>query len=130
MIARYISHFVKVISIKKVRGKLIANTDGSFHQLGEICQMKKLPLEVFNNRESSFFEKIDIMGYTCLEQDVMYESYRGELGVGSIIKFKNVGGYSIVSKPQFIRPNCPMYVDDKIILRQETFNDVFDKFYF
>ena len=129
LVARYISLYTKVISIKTVRGRVLANTDGSFEQLGEICQMKKLPISVLN-RNGDYYDSIDIMGYTCLEQDLMYEAYKGNLSVGSIIRFDNVGGYSIVSKPQFIKPNCAMYVNDNMIMRPETFNDVFDKFKF
>ena len=51
------------------------------------------------------------------------------------IVFENVGGYSIVSKPQFIKPQSAMYVKTsdghvKQIMRAETFDDVFGKFNF
>ena len=48
-------------------------------------------------------------------------------------QFGNVGGYSIVSKPPFIQPDCQMlcYSQDgtiKVIKRAETFDDVFNTF--
>ena len=73
------------------------------------------------------------MGFTCLEQDVMFSSYEGTLAVGDLIEFRNVGGYSIVHKPQFINTQCAMYAlkqdgSVKTIMREETFDDVFGKF--
>ena len=56
------------------------------------------------------------------------------LAVGDRLVFGNTGGYSVVSKPQFIRPNCRMLAWERTgareIMRPETFEDVFDKFVF
>lgn len=136
VIARYMSFVSKVLSIKNVRGRRIANMDGDYHNLGEICTMKKLPTETIpSDNPKHYFDKIDIMGFTCLEQDIMVPEWSGELSEGDIIVFENVGGYSIVSKPQFIKPQCAMYVkringEVKQIMRAETFDDVFNKFSF
>ena len=75
------------------------------------------------------------MGFTCLEQDIMIPEWEGYLAEGDLIVFENVGGYSIVSKPQFIKPQSAMYVEQingdlKMIMRAETFNDIFGKFSF
>jgi diaminopimelate decarboxylase len=136
VVARYLNFITKVLSINEIRGRFIANMDGDYHNLGEICTMKQLPHEIIpkgNNRR--YFENIDIMGFTCLEQDVLYPHYKGKLAEGDVIVFNNVGGYSIVSKPQFIKPQSAMYVAKcdgslKQIMRAETFNDVFSKFSF
>lgn len=136
VVARYLSFVSKVLSIKNVRGRWIANMDGDFHNLGEICTMKKLPTEVLaSGNKQMHYDKIDIMGFTCLEQDVMVPEWSGDLAEGDIIVFENVGGYSIVSKPQFIKPQSAMYVKRingkvKQIMRAETFDDVFNKFNF
>ena len=136
VVARYLGFVSKVLSIKNVRGRWIANMDGDYHNLGEICTMKKLPTEVIHSdKPKQYFDKIDIMGFTCLEQDVMVPEWSGDLSEGDIIVFENVGGYSIVSKPQFIKPQSAMYVkringEVKQIMRAETFDDVFNKFSF
>lgn len=136
VVARYLSFVSKVLSIKNIRGRWIANMDGDYHNLGEICTMKKLPTYVIpSDREKVSYEDIDIMGFTCLEQDVMVPSWSGELSEDDCIVFENVGGYSIVSKPQFIKPQSAMYVKTsdgqiKQIMRAETFDDVFGKFNF
>lgn len=135
LVARYLNFVTKVLSIKTIRNRNIANMDGSYENLGEICTMKKLPIKVLKSAKKTNFSKIDIMGYTCLEQDLMYEGFKGFLDKGDILMFENVGGYSIVSKPQFIKPNCPVVSleeDGKLkeIMREETFEDVFSKFVF
>ncbi len=136
IVARYLSFVSKVLSIKQIRGRWIANMDGDYHNLGEICTLKKLPTHIIPcSKEQRYFDNIDIMGFTCLEQDVMVPGWTGFLADGDVVVFDNCGGYSIVSKPQFIKPQCPMYVkrtDGTVrqIMRAETFDDVFDKFSF
>ena len=134
VVARYLSFVSTVTSVKEVRGRCLANLDGSYENLGEVCTMKRLPLTRLPGGAGKHYDSIDLMGYTCLEQDLMYPGYRGELAVGDRLVFGNTGGYSVVSKPQFIRPNCRMLAWEQTgareIMRPETFEDVFDKFVF
>lgn len=136
LVARYISLATRVLSIKEIRGRGIANMDGSYHNLGETCILKKLPVEVIGMGQlQRAYPNLDIMGYTCLEQDMMYQGFDKPIAVGDILIFENVGGYSIVEKPQFIKPQCAMYVvkpdsSIQLIMREETFDDIFKKFSF
>lgn len=136
LVARYICFVSKVLSIKRIRSRWIANMDGDYHNLGEICTLKKLPTHVIaGGKKQGHYDGIDIMGFTCLEQDVMVQGWRGDLAEGDIMMFDNCGGYSIVSKPQFIKPQSAMFAkrtDERVvqIMRAETFEDVFNKFYF
>ena len=136
VVARYLSFVTKVLSVKEVRGRYIANMDGDYHNLGEICTMKKLPVTVLSGgKEQHTYTNMDIMGFTCLEQDVLYPGFEQSIAEGDILVFDNVGGYSIVSKPQFIKPQSAMYVlrtngEVEQIMRAETFDDVFNKFSF
>ena len=136
VVARYLSFVSKVLSIKQIRGRWIANMDGDYHNLGEICTMKKLPTHVIaGGKAQKHYDNIDIMGFTCLEQDVMVPAWEGNLAEGDILVFDNCGGYSIVSKPQFIKPQSAMFAkrmngDVQMIMRAETFDDVFGKFNF
>lgn len=136
LVARYISFASQVLSIKEIRGRHIANMDGDYHNLGEICTMKKLPVHILpGGKQQASYPKLDIMGFTCLEQDVMYPQFEQPIAEGDILVFENVGGYSIVSKPQFIKPQSAMFAIDKAgnirqIMRAETYDDVFAKFTF
>ena len=52
-----------------------------------------------------------------------------KLAVGDYIVFGNVGGYSNVLKPPFIRPNCAMIAvtpdnKDVLIKGKETYDDI------
>ena len=109
-----------------------------WYNIGEICLMKKLPHMVI--RDGARMNKKtknskNIMGYICLEQDCIYKGFDEDIRPGDIIVFGNVGGYSIVSKPPFIRPNCALVVNKEdgtleVIKKQETFDDIFCTFSF
>ena len=135
LVSGYVSLATHIVDINTMHGKTYAVTDASFYNLGEITKKRNLPMRVIHNGAGDTVENADIVGYTCLEQDVLWRGYTGTLGVGDLLLFGNVGGYSIVSKPQFIRPNCPMYTlradgGMQEIMRAETFEDIFDKFAF
>ncbi len=93
--------------------------------------MKHLPITVIpNSSKRTALNNASIVGYTCLEHDIVYSDFSGELGVGDYIIFGNVGGYSIVSKPPFILWNCPMIAKKRdgtfeIIKDGEKFDDLF-----
>lgn len=127
LINRYVDFVSKVISIKNIRGKTFVELNCSKHNLGEICELKKLPITVIpQGGEQLQLADADLVGYTCLEHDVVYRGFTGEVAVGDIIVFGNVGGYSLVSKPPFIRPNCRMVTDTGVVIkREETFDEVF-----
>ena len=135
LISRYIKLVATVDNIKEINGRWMATTDASFHNLGEMCGMTRVPIKVHHTGDGDYYENIDILGYTCLEQDVMYPAYAGYVSPGDIVEFGNAGGYSIVYKPQFMIPQCAMYAlrpngDTIRIMREETFEDVFAKFDF
>lgn len=130
IVNKYIDFIAKVKSIKIIKGKTFIVLNCSKHNLGEICELKNLPISIIHC--GSFVQSVknaSLVGYTCLEHDVMYKDFSGEIGVGDYIVFGNVGGYSNVSKPPFIRPNCAMITKKgKIIKRKETFEDVFSTY--
>ena len=136
VVARYLNFASKVLSIKEIRGRHIANMDGDYHNLGEICTMKKLPVTVIpGGNEQKTYTNMDVMGFTCLEQDVMAPGFEQPIAVDDVLVFNNVGGYSVVYKPQFIKPQSAMFVlrangEVKQIMRAETFDDIFGKFSF
>lgn len=134
VVSSYIDFIGSVDSIKNIRGQDIAVLNCSKDNIGDLCKIKKLPVYVYGD-SGEYFDNINLTGYTCLEQDVMYEGYTGNLAVGNYIVFKNVGGYSNVSKPPFIAPNCPMIEIDgngntRLIKRRETFEDIFMTYQF
>lgn len=133
LISGYVTFISKVLSIKNIKNKKFAILDGSYGNMGDICRLKQLPVTVFS--KGNQYNKVDFVGYTCLEHDVMYKDYCGKLAVGDIVEFRNVGSYSNVFKPPFIAPNCAMierHADAETILlkQRENFNDIFHTYKF
>ena len=136
LINKYFDFIGRVDSIKSIRGKSFVVMNCSEHNLGETCLLKKLPIRVISSEsERVSIEHADLVGYTCLEQDVMYTDFDGQIGIGDYIQFGNVGGYSIVYKPPFIWPNCSMIVIDSLgndmcIKNRESYNDLLNTYLF
>lgn len=136
IISKYFHVFMSVLDIKNIRGKYFALLDGSFHNVGEICGLKKVPMKIISspNVEAEHYEDVDFVGYTCLEQDVIYSGYEGKLAIGDSVEIYNVGGYSIVDKPPFIHPDIPIYMISKdnvtCIKREQTLDDIFAPYVF
>ncbi len=137
VINKYVDFLTRIIAIKTIQGKTFVVTDGSAHNLGEVCKLKKLPVTVIpgGQEEALSLENADIVGYTCLEHDVMYPGFSGNAAVGDYLVFGNVGGYSNVSKPPFIHPNCAMISleetgESRLIKRPETAEDIFRTYLF
>lgn len=129
LINHYIDFVGTVYSIKHIRGKEFVVLDCSKNNLGEICTLKKLPISIIHNgKKTETLSDAKFVGYTCLEHDVMYSGYKGDLAVGDYVVFGNVGGYSNVDKPPFILPNCPMISVEgenvELIKNRETYDDV------
>ena len=93
------------------------------------------PIDVVNATGSNKkYDNIDIVGYTCIEGDVIYKNYNGKLGKGDTIIISNCGSYSIVMKPPFILPNFDIveFNNNKveIIKKKEVFDNIFETYIF
>lgn len=132
---RYIDLVAEVDSIKKIKGKDMAVLNCSIHNLGDVNGSIKLPVTIIENSMSrENYRNMDFVGYTCLERDVPYKGYCGQLGKGDYIIFGNVGGYSNVNKPPFILPQCAIIGMDEnntyVIKRRETTEDILSTYIF
>lgn len=120
-----------VKTIKCIRGKYFASILGSRNNIN--MNGVNPPIEIIpSNNVQKEYVKMDLVGYTCIESDVLYKDYSGKLAVGDSIVISNCGSYSLVMKPPFILPNFPVldlsgnHVE--VIKRAETFNDIFSTF--
>lgn len=136
LINSYIDLIGKVDSLKYIKGRQFAVLNCSKDNIGDICKIKKLPIEILHASESQTrCTDMAFVGYTCLEHDVMYSGFFGDLSVNDFVVFANAGGYSNVSKPPFIAPNCAMIAkkdsgETRIIKRAESFEDIFMTYIF
>lgn len=122
-----------VKTIKNIRGKWFASVLGSQKNIS--MSGFNPPMEVIAmGGERNAYDNLDMVGFTCIEGDVLYKNYSGLLGVGDAIVISNCGSYSLVMKPPFILPNfpvldiCGQHVE--VIKRAETFDDIFHTFNF
>ncbi len=130
LINRFIDCIARVETIKVINGHCFAVLDCSVHNLGETCTLKRLPVTIISGgAKQRYYDAIDLTGYTCLEQDIMLTAFQGKLAKGDYVLFGNVGGYSNVLKPPFIKPNCAMIAKQpngifKLIKAAETDEDL------
>jgi diaminopimelate decarboxylase len=128
----------KVVGIKTVRSRQVALVVGSIHNIKPTLTDKKLSLQVYSSGENSQKSKlsgsVDLVGYTCMEHDCLYPDYADKVGIGDYAVFDNLGAYTVVFKPPFIRPNPPIISYDsnlenyRLVRRKETFQDVFSTY--
>ena len=93
------------------------------------------PMELISGgRGQTMVKDADIVGYTCIEGDVLYKNYSGPLAVGDYLVLGNCGSYSLVMKPPFILPNFAVVDisngEAELIKATETFEDLFKTFTF
>ncbi len=136
VVSRYMSLITTITGIKEIAGRNIAICDCDIHEAGETAMMMKVPYTHYSvGKGEASKTPVDITGFTCLEQDTLFKEFPEALKVGDVMEFRNVGGYSVVYKPPFIRPCCAMIAikeDGTIeeIKRKETYEDIFKTFRF
>ena len=122
-----------VKTIKTVRGKSFATVLGSQKNIS--MSGINPPMEVIAmGGEQKVYENLDMVGFTCIEGDVLYHGYNGKLAHEDAIVISNCGSYSLVMKPPFILPNFPVLDicgdQTEVIKRGEVFDDLFQTFNF
>lgn len=122
-----------VKTIKNVRGKWFATILGSQKNIsmtGVNPPMEVVPM----GNEQRDYENLDMVGFTCIEGDVLYHNYSGKLAHEDAVVISNCGSYSLVMKPPFILPNFPVLDicagQPEVIKRGEVFDDLFHTFNF
>ncbi len=122
-----------VNNIKNIRGKYFASVTGSQKNISMTGVNPPIDIIKYNN-DSKEYKDLDIVGYTCIEGDVLFKNYSGKLSVGDVIVISNCGSYSIVMKPPFILPN--FYIVEmsnneiEIIKNKESFDYIFETYNF
>lgn len=117
-----------VKTIKTVREKTFVSVLGSQKNIS--MTGVNPPMTVYSLKDDQQdVNKADIVGFTCIESDVLYKNYTGKIARGDMVVFENCGSYSLVMKPPFILPNFPVLDISEgkieVIKRAETFEDIF-----
>ncbi|TVR75845.1 MAG: decarboxylase [Chitinophagaceae bacterium] len=128
-------HYIaKIYDVRNIQAKNIAICSGSFFNVKPSGHSKNLTVRVIKKNNNNPVDNIyQVVGYTCLENDILCENFTGTLEAGDYLKFKNVGAYTIVFTPPFIKLAPPIIAFDngeEIVVRQkETFEDIFRSYF-
>ena len=131
--------YTKVISTKTVRGKGFATVAGSIFDISPNARAKTLPVTpVCASNTSSTVSNAPqtVVGYTCIEGDVLTEALPQSVSVGDFLAYGNVGSYSVVMRPPFILPSNPVLLQSEdtgelvLIKKRQSTDDVFQNFIF
>ncbi len=123
----------RIETIKNVRGKTIATVIGSQKNISMSGINPPMTI-VAGGQNQKQYNDVEIVGFTCIEGDVLHKNYNGELAIGDYIVIQNCGSYSLVMKPPFILPNFAVLdingSEIEVIKRAESFDDLFHTFSF
>jgi len=105
MVANTFIFIAKVIEIKKVRDQNFVLVDGSVHNVKPTMHKTNLPMRIVSKSEKADENKdFHIVGYTCMEKDYLAHNVQSSLPeINDYIIFENVGAYTIVFNPPFIK---------------------------
>ena len=124
----------KVLDVRRLGDRLLALVAGSMYTIKPTLSRRNLPLEVVAqpDRAGALEGGFDVVGYTCMEHDVLHTGYQGAIAPGDYAVFSNVGAYTNVLKPPFIRACPPMITWNAdtgqagpLLKRGETLDDIF-----
>lgn len=134
LVANTFDFITKIINIRKIRNRLIANVDGSIFNISPSARSTNLPVSAICKNVPNDSREFDIAGFTCIEGDYLSKNFKADLNEDDFLKYSNVGSYSIVMKPPFILPNVAILIKNQldnnftIIKHRESFDYIFQNF--
>lgn len=128
-------HFVsKVMGIKTILDTPFVLVDGSVHNIKPTMHKKNLPMKIIRKKGEGFNENkpFHVVGYTCLEKDYLARDLHEEMpDANDYMIFENVGAYTIVFNPQFIKERPAIVAQDKnemfVVRKKETTEQFFNE---
>ena len=103
LIGNAVDMVCRVTSVRKRENKYIATCNGSSYDFGFFKgSVKKVPMDILHMSEGVHVDAIEIFGYACTEDDVVNNSYTGNIAEGDILIFKNLGAYAQSLSGNFI----------------------------
>lgn len=123
--SKAVDFVAEVVSIKAVGEQTYINTTGSKYNMNPSPNRINSPLRVLHggSQTTTSVSGGRLCGYTCIESDILHDDYNGDISVGDLVIFKEVGAYSVVMKPPFILPDVPIIQYSKESHRFETVRD-------
>jgi diaminopimelate decarboxylase len=142
VVADTMSFEARVVDVRRIGNRELVLIAGSVYNVKPTKSRRNLPVRIVPasdtkaNSARTLVTNAEIVGYTCMEDDVLYVGFQGYVGRSDVAIFDNVGAYSLVLKPPFIEPCPPVYVrsdaGDTLALAKhgETFDHMFSTYVF
>lgn len=127
------SFYTRVLAVKNIRSKRFAVVAGSSFDISPTARSRHLPVTPVLASPRSGSSLQDVVGFTCIEGDVLTEGLDAPLATGDFLRYDNVGSYSVVMRPPFILPSFSILLRRgdgalKLIKRRQSNDDVFRDF--
>ena len=129
MVADTFKFFCKVIDVKKNWNESYVLVKGSVHNIKPAMHNRNLPLEHVKRTGGLYKQgKYNVVGYTCMEKDYLVVEAEGEVPKpGDFLVFSNVGAYTIVFAPAFIKERPPIIAQEgdsfSLVRKRESIDD-------
>ena len=122
--------YARVVSTKNIRGVNYANISGSIFDISPVARCTTLPVSLVPSSPRTAESLFKIVGFTCIEGDVLTHEFSSDVRADDYIVYGNVGSYSVVMRPPFITPSSPILVkaingDVSLAKRRQSNEDVF-----
>ncbi|WP_342432752.1 diaminopimelate decarboxylase [Neobacillus sp. FSL H8-0543] len=133
MVANAFIFIAKVIETKTIRDKNFVLVDGSVHNIKPTMHKHNLPMRIIRQNEDVKANQLfNIVGYTCMEKDYLAHEISAELPhKNDYIIFENVGAYTIVFNPPFIKERPSIIAADQnkffVVRKKETIRQFFNE---
>lgn len=116
LVANVFDYVYRVEHVKQVGSRWFAVTSGAAHHIKIVPNEVSLPTSVYKSGSADTAQRIsngsadvDVVGFTCLEHDVIYRALAHPLTRGDILVTESTGAYSLVIASDFIRTAPPVY---------------------
>ena len=133
LVADAMSFYCPVTEIKTLNDRCLALLDGSIFDIKPTRNRKNLPMEIIAmGGQQQHLQNCTLTGFTCLEDDVLYTGFNGDLALNDYVVFGNTGAYTNVLRPPFIRPAAAIVVKQgeqfSVAKKPGSFSSVFSDY--
>lgn len=121
--------YSKVMDVKQNQDEYFVLVNGSIHNIKPTKHMVNLPMDHVKNSDRDYERgKFNVVGYTCMEKDYLAIDCEAKVPKqGDFLVFSNVGAYTIVFDPPFIKERPPIIAKDgnqfKLVRKKEKLED-------
>ena len=129
MVVDTFKFYCKVIDVKISQDEYFILVEGSIHNIKPTMHAMNMPMSHVKKNEGIYHNgKFNVVGYTCMEKDYLAVDHVGEIPKpGDFLVFSNVGAYTIVFAPPFIKERPPIVEkvgsEFKLVRKREKLDD-------